>query len=78
MCSRQILRLEDIADVLICRTNYDEVWVALNWQMRLPTPKTHPEFPLWNLGYTPEQVYDLFFPKSTDPRPNLTSYPRDL
>ncbi|KAK6442808.1 hypothetical protein LTR95_000967 [Oleoguttula sp. CCFEE 5521] len=43
-------------------TNYDETWVALNWQIKLPTPDTHPEFPLWKVGYTPEQVYDLFFP----------------
>ena len=50
--------------LVLRRTNYDEVWVALNWQMRLPTPKTHPDFPLWRLGYTPEQVYDLIFPKS--------------
>ncbi|ETI26137.1 hypothetical protein G647_02914 [Cladophialophora carrionii CBS 160.54] len=44
-------------------SDYDETWVALNWQISLPTQKTHPEFPLWRLGYTPEQVYDLFFPK---------------
>ncbi|KAK5107149.1 hypothetical protein LTR62_001674 [Meristemomyces frigidus] len=43
-------------------TSYKEVWVALNWQLSLPTPDTHPRFPLWSLGYTPEQVYDLFFP----------------
>ncbi|KAJ5082897.1 hypothetical protein N7532_011940 [Penicillium argentinense] len=34
---------------------YEEVWVALNWQIDLPSEKTQ-------LGYTPEQVYDLFFP----------------
>ncbi|KAH8884980.1 FAD/NAD(P)-binding domain-containing protein [Thozetella sp. PMI_491] len=45
------------------RTSYEEVWVALNWKLTLPTPETHPNFPLWKLGYTPEQVYDLFFPK---------------
>jgi len=39
------------------------VWVALNWQISLPNEKTHPNFPLWNLGYTPEEVYELFFPK---------------
>ncbi|KAJ5564452.1 hypothetical protein N7513_000694 [Penicillium frequentans] len=43
---------------------YEEVWVALNWKISLPTEKTHPEFPLWSLGYTPEQVYDLFFPSN--------------
>ncbi|KAH9844686.1 putative monooxygenase [Teratosphaeria destructans] len=42
--------------------HYEEVWVAINLKMTLPTPQTHPDFPLWSLGYTPEQVYDLFFP----------------
>lgn len=45
------------------RTKYQESWVALNWKINLPNPQTHPSFPLWDLGYTPEQVYDLFFPK---------------
>ncbi|KAK0262738.1 hypothetical protein LTR35_017666 [Friedmanniomyces endolithicus] len=44
-------------------THYDETWVALNWHIRLPDPHTHADFPLWKLGYSPEQVYDLFFPK---------------
>ncbi|KAJ5679746.1 hypothetical protein N7462_007990 [Penicillium macrosclerotiorum] len=44
------------------RAFYEETWVALNWHIDLPNEKTHPEFPLWALGYTPEQVYDLFFP----------------
>ncbi|CEJ57460.1 hypothetical protein PMG11_06152 [Penicillium brasilianum] len=41
---------------------YEETWVALNWKISLPNEKTHPDFALWRLGYTPEQVYDLFFP----------------
>lgn len=41
---------------------YQETWVALNWHMDLPTPETHPDFPLWKLNYTPQQVYDKFFP----------------
>ncbi|KAI0873912.1 hypothetical protein GGS24DRAFT_366848 [Hypoxylon argillaceum] len=41
---------------------YDGTWVAANLKMSLPTPKTHPDFPLWKLGYTPDQVYDLFWP----------------
>ncbi|KAJ5769581.1 monooxygenase [Penicillium odoratum] len=45
------------------QTKYQETWVALNWKMSLPSEKTHPDFPLWNLGYTPQQVYDLFFPE---------------
>ncbi|KAJ5190353.1 uncharacterized protein N7498_009338 [Penicillium cinerascens] len=43
---------------------YEETWVALNWKISLPNDKTHPDFPLWKLGYTPEQVYDLFFPRN--------------
>ncbi|KAJ6104882.1 hypothetical protein N7486_003571 [Penicillium sp. IBT 16267x] len=43
---------------------YDETWVALNWEISLPTEKTHPEFSLWKLGYTPQQVYDVFFPEN--------------
>ena len=45
------------------RTNYEETWVALNWKINLPTEKTHPNFPLWQLGYTPEEVFDFFFPR---------------
>lgn len=44
------------------QTSYEEIWVALNWKIKLPTPETHPEFPLWRKGYTPQQVYDAFFP----------------
>lgn len=42
---------------------YEETWVALNWNIILPTPESHPDFPLWKLGYNPQQVYDLFFPE---------------
>ncbi|GAW15340.1 hypothetical protein ANO14919_047490 [Xylariales sp. No.14919] len=41
---------------------YDGIWVAANLAISLPTPDTHPDFPLWNLGYTPDEVYDLFWP----------------
>lgn len=34
----------------------------MNWHITLPTPETHRDFPLWDQGYNPEQVYDLFFP----------------
>lgn len=36
--------------------------MALNLKLTLPTAETHPELPFWEIGYTPEQVYDLFFP----------------
>ncbi|KAB8235631.1 putative monooxygenase [Aspergillus alliaceus] len=39
-----------------------KTWVALNWHITLPTPESHPQCPLWKLGYTLEQVYDIFFP----------------
>ena len=39
------------------------MWVALNWHLTLPTPETHPNFPLWKQGYSPEDVYDLFYPR---------------
>ncbi|KAH7416689.1 monooxygenase [Cadophora sp. MPI-SDFR-AT-0126] len=43
---------------------YNETWVALNLRITPPTPETHPTLPFWKLGYTPEDVYDLYFPKS--------------
>ncbi|KAK4941597.1 hypothetical protein LTR10_018474 [Elasticomyces elasticus] len=45
------------------QSSYEETWVALNWQITLPNEKSHPDFPLWRLGYTPEEAYDLFFPR---------------
>lgn len=42
--------------------SYDGTWIAANLKISLPTPQTHPQFPLWALGYTPESVYDLFWP----------------
>ncbi|VUC22234.1 unnamed protein product [Clonostachys rosea] len=51
------IRMETVSQM-----SYEETWVALNWRISLPTPKTHPRFPLWERGYTPEQVYDAFFP----------------
>jgi hypothetical protein len=44
------------------RLPYVQWWVAINWKLDLPTPETHPNFPLWKLGYTPQQVFDEFFP----------------
>ena len=36
----------------------------MNLKLTVPTPKSHPDFPLWQRGYTPEQMYDLFFPQA--------------
>lgn len=38
--------------------------MALNLKINPPTTESHPNLPFWKLGYTPEQVYDLYFPKS--------------
>lgn len=42
---------------------YDGTWMAANLKISLPTLQTHPKFPLWALGYTPQNVYDLFWPE---------------
>ncbi|KAJ5467404.1 MonooxygenaseFAD-binding [Penicillium sp. IBT 31633x] len=42
---------------------YVGTWIAINLDVDLPTPKTHPDFPLWKLGYTPKQVHSVFWPK---------------
>jgi hypothetical protein len=41
---------------------YSGTWIAANLRIRLPTPQTHPDFPLWRLGYTPQNVYEAFWP----------------
>jgi 2-polyprenyl-6-methoxyphenol hydroxylase-like FAD-dependent oxidoreductase len=42
---------------------YNGTWVAANLKMSLPSRETHPNLPLWDLGYKPEDVYDLFWPQ---------------
>ncbi|KAK3688882.1 hypothetical protein B0T22DRAFT_407582 [Podospora appendiculata] len=42
--------------------SYVGTWVAANLKITDPTPESHPEFPLWKLGYTPEQVHEAFWP----------------
>jgi 2-polyprenyl-6-methoxyphenol hydroxylase-like FAD-dependent oxidoreductase len=42
---------------------YVGTWVATNLKITTPTPKSHPDFPLWQLGYTPEEIHDVFWPK---------------
>lgn len=37
-------------------------FAGLNFDITAPTPETHPDFPLWRLGYTPEDVLDAFTP----------------
>lgn len=42
--------------------NHVSTWIAANFEITLPTPATHPDFPLWKVGYSPEQVYEAFWP----------------
>ena len=49
---------------MMCSYGYEESWIAANFSIDLPTPQTHPDFSLWGLGFTPEQVYDAFFPRN--------------
>jgi 2-polyprenyl-6-methoxyphenol hydroxylase-like FAD-dependent oxidoreductase len=42
--------------------SYTGTWVAANLKIHLPKQETHPDFPLWKLGFTPERVYDFFWP----------------
>lgn len=42
---------------------YDGTWVAANLHITLPAPETHPDLDLWKHGLTPQQVYDLFWPR---------------
>ena len=42
---------------------YNGTWVAANLKISLPTPESHPDWPLWDFAYTPQQAYDLFWPE---------------
>ncbi|KAF2166172.1 hypothetical protein M409DRAFT_66681 [Zasmidium cellare ATCC 36951] len=56
--------LEPVADIRQVEQEYkyEGTWVAANLHISLPTPETHPDFPAWKVGMTPEEVYDLFWP----------------
>ncbi|CAG9990781.1 unnamed protein product [Clonostachys byssicola] len=44
------------------RYSYEATWVAANLKVTMPTPSSHPHFPLWDLGYEPDELWDLFWP----------------
>lgn len=56
--------LEPVADIRQVETDYkyEGTWVAANLKISPPTPETHPDFPAWKVGMTPDEVYDLFWP----------------
>ncbi|OAL52136.1 FAD/NAD(P)-binding domain-containing protein [Pyrenochaeta sp. DS3sAY3a] len=41
---------------------YEATWIAANLYITLPTPTSHPDFPLWKLGYHPEELWNIFWP----------------
>ena len=45
------------------RYAYEATWIAANLQITPPTPETHSDLPVWELGLSPEQVYNIFWPK---------------
>ncbi|EXA32471.1 hypothetical protein FOVG_16304 [Fusarium oxysporum f. sp. pisi HDV247] len=45
------------------KIHYAVKWVAANLRITIPTPKSHSYFPLWKLGYEPEEVWDVFWPE---------------
>lgn len=58
---------------------YEEQWMSINFLITPATPESHPDFPLWKLGYTADQVYDLFIPKEfqvyLQPQPQRSMLP---
>lgn len=44
-------------------SEYRGTWIAANLKIHLPTPGSHPDFPLWKMGFSSEEVYDLFWPR---------------
>ena len=55
--------LEPIADIRqeVGLFSYNGTWVGCKFFLTLPTPQSHPELCFWNMGMSPEDVYDLFF-----------------
>lgn len=42
--------------------SFQKTYIGANWDITAPTPKTHPDFPLWAKGYTPDDVLQAFTP----------------
>jgi hypothetical protein len=38
-------------------------WIAANLFIIMPTPESHPDLCFWNMNMTPEDVYELFWPR---------------
>lgn len=57
--------LEPVADIRQVDSDYryTGTWVAANIRIHLPTPETHPDFPPFASGLSPQEAYDLFWPE---------------
>ncbi|KAM5510071.1 hypothetical protein FOXYSP1_13037 [Fusarium oxysporum f. sp. phaseoli] len=55
------------------KIHYAVKWVAANLRITIPTPTSHSYFPLWKLGYEPEEVWDVFWPEGVQFEYELTS-----
>ena len=60
--TRSLLHRKEFRADQIHRFKYEEAWVAVNIRVTPPTPQSHPKFPLWKNGFSPEQVHNSFFP----------------
>ncbi|UKZ74770.1 hypothetical protein TrVFT333_002440 [Trichoderma virens FT-333] len=63
---KQYLEPQGITLDQAMRMPYEETWVALNWKISLPTPKTHPDFPFGRRGIRPSKSTMSFFPLTSD------------
>jgi hypothetical protein len=52
-----------LAERFLIRQEYAAAWIAANLLIKMPTPESHPSFPLWQVDYTPEELWDLFWPR---------------
>ena len=43
---------------------YEAIYGGANLNVTTPTPKSHPDFPLWAKGYSPQQVLESFVPEA--------------
>ncbi|KAJ0132617.1 Uncharacterized protein HZ326_24306 [Fusarium oxysporum f. sp. albedinis] len=57
------------------KIHYAAKWIAANLHITIPTPKSHPYFPLWKLGYEPEEVWDIFWPEGFQSTSRLNPTP---
>lgn len=55
--------LEPKGVIMESTIRYEAVWVGINLAVKNLNPESQPDFPLFKLGYTPQQVIDAFMPE---------------